>query len=85
MKGTNEIINKKITAAFIKKIKQDPNLYFEDALKVVKNSSGKDRDFYLMKNKICFYYNVYDIAPYVGRRPEAYIAYSTKDTFKIDL
>lgn len=85
MKGTNQTIVKKIISAFEKEIKKDTSSFFSDALDVVKSSASINSPFYLMKNKICFYYDVYALAPYASGRTEAYISYKAKDTFKIKL
>lgn len=83
MKGSDKTIKNKIYKAFEKKIKSNKEAYFSDALKTVKETAGKKSNFYLKKGKICFYYDVYALAPYAAGQIEASIPFTSKDTFKI--
>lgn len=83
MKGSDKTIKNKIYKAFEKKIKANKEEYFSDALKTVNKTAGKNSYFYLKKGKICFYYDVYALAPYAAGQIEASIPFTSKDTFKI--
>lgn len=62
------IINKEILA----EISKNPDSYFKDAFKSIKENT----DFYLTKDGIVIYFQLYEIAPFAAGNPEFLIPYS---------
>lgn len=62
------IINKEI----LSEISKHPDNYFKDAFKGIK----ENQEFYLTKEGIVIYFQVYEIAPYAAGNPEFLIPYS---------
>lgn len=85
LKGSDKTINKRIENAFLKLIKNNPDEYFKDAEKSIKNTEGKDLPFYLSKTAMVFYRYPYDIGPYASGYAEGKISYKTIAAFQLDL
>lgn len=85
LKGTDKEINKRIEKVFLKVIKKNPDAFFEEAERSVRETAGKDLPFYLSKTGMVFFRGPYDLGPYASGYTEAKISYKTTAAFKIDL
>lgn len=54
-----------VTDKILKKIRENPGLYFESAEETVKNYQNEFQ-FYINGNRITVFFSLYDIAPYAG-------------------
>lgn len=71
-----EFQQKKI-AAFEAAIKKEPEMFWEDALEIVKSTKDfYEKGYYLTDQGVVFYYNPYDLAPYAAGFVEVTVPYS---------
>lgn len=85
MSGSNSTIKNRIVNRFAKVAKVE-NGFYEDALVTVRKTVGKNcKRFYLYKNKLIIYYDVYEIACYAAGPASISIPLSKTAYFKKNL
>lgn len=82
--NSGEEINEIVTQYFAALINEHPEAFWEDAMDIVRERFGKESDFYLKEEGICFYLPPYDIAAFAGGFQEVTVPYEEFD-MKIDL
>lgn len=73
-----------ITRYFTKMYEEQPDMYWDNAVDVVKEGASLQSPFYLNEEGIVFYYGPYELAPYAGGFHEVVVPYSEFD-LKINL
>lgn len=62
---TEEEVKRQIANGFMKQFEEDPSKFFPDAIKDLANLKFEYR-YYLMGDNIVFYFNPYELGPYVS-------------------
>lgn len=70
-----------VTEQFIEMYDVDPDLYWEDAIEIVRESVDFESSFYLKEEGVVIYYGPYELAPYVAGFVEIVVPYDKLELY----